>query len=292
MTIRLKHDGGTLEAIELVHLQHHLAIPHLMKYLQSKGSKQCKSIKKISVDHSCLNDKDYFALHDILKLSSKVNEISFEANHIDTDRIAYLFESLPSKELNKVKFTDNWIGDKISSDFFSFLNTKKLAVLDLSLNWLRDIGVQRLLNAIDANTELNELVLSCNDFGLDGMKALRYFVLEHPSLKILDISYNNLNERCAEEISAMITESRSLTHLNVRSNKIGDAGAELIAQSLKSNNNLKYVDLSDNKISETGLSQLVREAEAHSHLEDLILKHNDLLPSALKTSRPDLQIVC
>lgn len=163
--------------------------------------------------------------------------------------------------------------------------------MDLSLNWLRDTGVQHLLEAIEANTELNELALSCNDFGLGGMKALHHFVLKHPTLKILDISYNNLDEKCAKEISTMITESKSLTHLNLRSNKIGDAGAELIAHALKSNKDLKYVDLSDNRISETGLSQLVREAVAHDKLAGLILKHNHLLlPPTLKSNQSDLHV--
>ena len=291
MTIRLKHDHGKLEVIELIHLHHHFAMPHLKKYLQSRGSIRCKSIKKIIVDHSSLDNNDYKALHDILKLSSKVNEITFCANHIDTNDITYLFDSLSSKKLNTIKFVDNWIGDKIPANFFSFLKKKKLSVLDFSLNWLRDKGIQLLLDAIDVNTELNELVLSCNDFGLAGMKAVRHFVLKHPTLKILDISYNNLNEVCTKEIAIMITESHSLTHLNIRSNKIRDKGAHLIAQALKSNNNLKHVDLSDNEISETGLTQLLREAEAHDKLEGLVLKHNRLFPSALKTNRPNLQVV-
>ncbi|PWY55611.1 hypothetical protein DGG96_10920 [Legionella qingyii] len=290
MTIRLKHEHGTLEAIELFQLQHHLALPRLKNYLQSKGSRQCKSIKKISIGHSTLDDKDYSALHDILKLSSKVSEVSFYANHIDTEHLAYLFDSLPNKKLNTIRFVDNWIGEKVPAHFFSFLKKKKLNVLDLSLNWLRDTGVQCLLAALETNTDLYELVLSCNDFSLAGMNAVHHFVLKHPSLKILDISYNNLNEECAKEIAAMITKSQSLTHLIIRSNKIGDVGAEYISQALKSNNNLKYVDLSDNKISGTGLSQLVREAETHDNLEELILKYNHLLPSMLKPNRSDLHV--
>lgn len=116
MAIRLKHENGKLESIELMQVQHHLALPHLNKYLQSKGKRRCKFIK-ISIDHSNLNGKDYDALHDILKLASKVNEISFNANHIDTNDIRYLFDSLPRRKLNTIKFIDNWIGDKIPSDF-------------------------------------------------------------------------------------------------------------------------------------------------------------------------------
>lgn len=281
MTIRLKHEQGKLDSIELLQLQHHLALPHLSKYLQKKGKRRCKSIKKISINHSNLNDKDYKALHDILKLTSKINEISFYANHIDTEDISYLFDSLPRKKLNTIKFIDNWIGDKIPANFFSFLKKKKLFVLDFSLNWLRDSGVQLLLETIDSNTELKELVLSCNDFGLAGMKAVRHFVSKHPSLEVLDISYNNLNEACAKEISTMIIESQSLTHLNVRSNKIRDEGVCLIANALKLNTHLKQVDLSDNEVSEIGLSRLLRESEAHDTLGGLILKPNHLVSSTL-----------
>lgn len=124
MTIRLKHAQGKLEAIELFQLQHHLAISRLKHYLQVKGSKHCKLIKRISVSHSSLNEKDFIALHDILKLSSKVNEISFYANHIEANQVTYLFDSLPNKNLNRISFIDNWIGDKISPDFFSFLQNK------------------------------------------------------------------------------------------------------------------------------------------------------------------------
>lgn len=291
MTIRLKHDHGKLDAIELTYLDHHLALPHLNRYLMSKGSRRCKAIKKIVIDHSNLNNKDYIALHDILKLSSKIKEISFKSNHIDTNDVAYLFDSLGGKELKTVKLVDNWIGDKISANFFSFLKNKKIAVLDLSLNWLRDIGVMHLLDTLDARTELTELRLSCNDFGLSAMKALRHFVSRHPSLTALDISYNQLNGACVEEISTMISESHSLTYLNIRSNKIGDEGANYIAQALKSNNNLRHIDLSDNEILESGLSRLLQVAETHDKLENLILKYNHFIPTVLKANRPDLQVV-
>ena len=77
MTIRLKHEQGKLDAIELMHLNNHLTLPHLKKYLKSKGAWRCRSIKKIMIDHSNLDNQDYNALHDIFKLTSKINEISF-----------------------------------------------------------------------------------------------------------------------------------------------------------------------------------------------------------------------
>lgn len=117
MTIRLKHEHGKLEEIELLQLKNHKALPHLHSYLKARG-KQCKSIRKMSIHHSQFNDNDYLALHNILKLSSRLSEISFNANHIDTDHLGYLLESLPNKNLSKVQFVDNWIGEKIPGNFF------------------------------------------------------------------------------------------------------------------------------------------------------------------------------
>ncbi|MGL5742703.1 MAG: hypothetical protein ACRCXC_09245 [Legionella sp.] len=147
---------------------------------------RCKSIKKIRIDYSNLNHDDYAALYDILKLSSKVSEVSFEGNPIDVIDMPELFNALSSKKLNTIKFIDNWIGEKVPTEFFSFLKKKQLTTLDMSLNWLRDAGVQRLLDAIETHTELNELKLSCNDCSLIGLKVLRRFVINHPSLKVLE----------------------------------------------------------------------------------------------------------
>jgi hypothetical protein len=70
------------------------------------------------------------------------------------------------------------------------------------------------------------------------------------SLKILDLSNNNIGKNYIKELAKIIKYNKSLTKLNLSKNNIDDQGAEDLSKALKENETLKVLDLSENYIKE------------------------------------------
>jgi Ran GTPase-activating protein (RanGAP) involved in mRNA processing and transport len=235
----------------------------------------------VQVENSKLNDEDYNALEQILHECSSLNEIKINSNHIDTVTCSNLFAALYGKKLTSISFTDNWIGGKLPDNYFEFFTTQKdISSICFSLNWLGDKGIAMFLESLRKN--LRKLELSCNDFNLEGIIAIRNFVRECSLLSSLDISYNLINSKLAEHIAQIINESTSLALLKVNSNQIGDRGALFIADALKQNNTITALNISDNKISLLGAQYLIDCAINNGIIKQLDLRHNSLNPEEIK----------
>lgn len=275
MHIHLGGTEGHLQSIELDRVNHHKALVHLNKLITCKKPEHFKTIHKIHIEHSILNNDDFSALENIIKHCSELLEVKLDSNHIDMSHAHDLLCALSVNHLKSLSFTDNWIGDKISEDFFEFLTTQQqMTSLDFSLNWLRDKGIVKLIESISSNLE--QLQLSCNDFNSDGMMAISNFVVKSSSLAELDISYNRLDAKSAEYLAKVIKESHQITSIKANSNQLGDGGAAIIADALNQKLNPIRLDLSDNKISYAGAKCLIDCVSADGVKRHLDLRHNPL----------------
>jgi Ran GTPase-activating protein (RanGAP) involved in mRNA processing and transport len=284
MHIHLGQSDGYLKSIELTRVSHHKALPHLCQLIRTNKNGHFHTLNKICVENSVLNDKDYVALEDIFHHSHDLHEVTLHANHIDLGHLIELFSALPGDKLTSISLTDNWIGEKISNDFFEFLTHQSaLNHIDFSLNWLGDKGVIALLESIHKN--LQQLQLSCNDFHLEGMKAIRQFILQCQHVSELDISYNRLDAKAAEQIASIISESDTISSIKANSNQMSDQGAELIADAMKPNTKLAFLDVSDNGITCQGAKHLIERALATRQIKRLDLRHNALNREDIKPSQ-------
>lgn len=265
--------GNYLQSVEITRALHHKVLPHLCKLLKSNKNGHLHTLNKICVEKSSLNDDDYFALEDIFFQCPDLCEIKFYANHMDTEHISDLFSALQGNKLTTISLTENWIGGRVSADFFKFLNNQTaLEYVDFSLNWLGDNGMSALLESINKN--ILQLLLSCNDFHLDGMKAICHFVLQCDQISELDISYNRLDTKATEYIASIINKSDTISSIKANSNQIGDHGALLLAEAIKKNDTLTSLNVSDNRISWKAATYLIESALAMGKINHLDLRHN------------------
>lgn len=275
MHIHLGGDHGHLQSIELTRVNHHMVLPHLNKLISCNKPEHFKTINKIHVDHSLLNKDDYFALENIINHCSELAIVQLDSNHIDKNQAYELFRALSETHLKSLSFTDNWIGEKISSNFFEFMRKQQqITCLDFSVNWLRDNGIITLVESLSPCLE--KLQLSCNDFHLDGMRAISVFVAKNPLLSELDISYNHLDAKSAEPIADVIKKSDGIASIKANSNQLGDRGAAIIADALNQNPKPIHLDLSDNDISDKGVTHLLDCAAIDGIRIQLDLRHNPI----------------
>ncbi|WP_298624014.1 hypothetical protein [uncultured Legionella sp.] len=277
MHVHIGRSENYLESIEVVDVSKHKILPHISKLLSSHDKNQyLNRINKIHIENSNFNQADYHALERILHECTYLEKIELNSNHIDTTPCSNLFDALLGKKLSAISLTDNWIGPKLPKNYFDFFATQtEITSICFSLNWLGDTGIVMFMESLKKS--VRELELSCNDFYLNGMMAIRNFVKECNFLSLLDISYNLIDSKLAKQIGCIIQEARSLACLNINSNQIGDQGAFLIADALKNNRSIVSLNIADNKISFTG-AQYLMDSIRNGAIKQLDLRHNCLNP--------------
>ena len=272
MSVHLGRQQGHLKSIELNRVTYHKALPHLDKFISNQHEHQ-HTLRKIHIEHSSLNDDDHFALKHIFNCCLEICIIELISNHFNLAQANSVLRDLSANHLRSLRFTDNWIGEKVPESFFECIRAQfEINNLDFSENWLRDRGVSQLVQFI--NPSLKKLHLSCNDFSLEGMKAICKFILDSHQLVELDVSYNHIDSKAASHISRMIHDSNSLNSLKINSNHLGDHGAFAIADALHQKPSTFNLDVSDNQISIEGAKYLINAFCSQATKKHINLKHN------------------
>ena len=93
-----------------------------------------------------------------------------------------------------------------------------LRILNLSQNNIDSSGAIMVARALKTCTELCELNLSCNSIGYEGAEAIANVVTSN--IKVLDMSHNEIGDRCCSELAKKLKALFSDVKLNVSHNAI------------------------------------------------------------------------
>mmetsp|Transcript_4973 Transcript_4973/g.3591 ORF Transcript_4973/g.3591 Transcript_4973/m.3591 type:complete len:193 (+) Transcript_4973:1918-2496(+) len=116
------------------------------------------------------------------------------------------------------------------------------------------------------------------------------------SLKVLNLSRNNITKEGSKIIAASLGKNKSLEVLDLSQCKLGVSGTVAIANALLSNNTLKSLNLYRNIVDVDGARSLRELLKVNKKIEFLDLGHNRLRENGLKAitdgicSNPDSQI--
>jgi len=198
------------------------------------------------------------------------------------DALAQLLRN-PNSKLKELDIGRNYIDDEGATVLGNAL-AKNNTLKKLSL-----YGNQRITSTgwmafsscclENANSSLEELNLSENNIGDDGVAAFAAALVNNTTLEVLDMSY-------AQSVSAagwgtffnlLMNSNSALETLDLSTNHIGDEGVASMVDSLANMSSLKCLNLRDNQfITATGwrtLSNLLRHPNCI--LEELHLEDND-----------------
>ena len=124
----------------------------------------------------------------------------------------------------------------------SFLNSicdnVKPKTLQLSYNNLTDAGVMDICDAVKRN-KISKLELVENNNTVEGIKAVS--VISGDNLEEIDISCNNIGDNGIEVLSQKLSRSTALKCLFMRHCNIGKVGACELAQALTINSSLEIL---------------------------------------------------
>ena len=186
------------------------------------------------------------------------------------------------------------------------LNYSPLQSLDLSYNHisLNHHGLHKLACAIEANTTLQSMHLSGNnfnsiegimianalrinnslillsisdneisDFGMYTFCTMLYF---NTTIKQLDVSSNDLNLYSAIEIGQVLRQNCVLTTLALGSNNIGDLGSQHLAAALQVNKTITSLYIRDNMIGDVGAEAIAIALKKNVTLVQLDISFNQI----------------
>ena len=206
-----------------------------------------KSLEKLWLNNNHLRSSTVVVVNDLKEISS-LTELYLNDN---TDRIKELAPAISSvlaknKLLGKLSLRDNGLNDdgviKIAQ---SLCKHSKLKALNLQNNNITEKAAEALASVISSNTELQKLYLGNNQLQLGVIKIARG-LKNISSLKVLDLSNNNITEQAADELAAAIRFNKSLEEIWLSSNYLRSS-AIVVVNALQENSSLKELYLNDNK---------------------------------------------
>ena len=158
----------------------------------SEGISKNKTIKKISIIQSNLNDDDIEILSKALFNNISIEEINFDQNKIRTKGIKIFSEKiLPKASLKKVILSHNYIDPESCIYLGKGLSEAiSLQRLMINSNQILDEGVKYIAEGLMKNTSLMELNIENNKISNNGLRALSIALKENKNFLKLNFSSN------------------------------------------------------------------------------------------------------
>ncbi|XP_068732974.1 NLR family CARD domain-containing protein 3-like [Montipora capricornis] len=133
-----------------------------------------------------------------------------------------------------------------------------------------------LAHAIEANSTVTKLNLSCHEIGDSGVAALAKALEINSTLTELNLHGNKIGHSGAAALAKAVEINSTLTGLYLSRNGIGDSGAALLAKAMEINLTLTILHLGRNKIGYSGAAALDKAVEINSTLTGLYLSFNNI----------------
>ena len=158
-----------------------------------------------------------------------------------------------------------------------------LTVLDLSNNQISQEAGESLSSVIMHNTRLEELHLHSNNLGIGTLEVAK--ALQHiTTLKMLDMSNNNIPQEVSRELAVAIESNQLLTKLWLSNNNL-QSSTNVILNSLATLTTLTVLVLNNNQIPHEAGEALASVIMHNTRLEELYLRSNNLGIGTVKVAK-------
>ena len=189
---------------------------------------------------------------------SVLRTLDISYNGISIEGVNSLVEYIKSYEkLLSLFFAGNCLEDKGIGLFVKLLlnesnnifNNIKLSYLDLSNNNLTKNSCKYLNNIISLSSFISNINIGYNSFFSEGINSIFSFINIKNKLVSLDVSQTNINEKCIKYISEYLDKNLILRILNLSYNNLNKA-CKYLNNLLIKETNIKVIKLISCKINE------------------------------------------
>ena len=228
-----------------------IAICHSMKNILN--------LKKIDISHNCVNFEAANDIANVLSLNANLQELNLNNNTLQSCGIITIFNKMNNVKLTHLDISSNKITDEAANDIAIFLlQNNNLKVLDLSYNLIRTRGTRIIFGNVDTIFSLKVLNLSGNELYDEAVDTMATFISQNPLLEEFDISKNYIQGVGAVKIFKAIQNCPGILKVNMSNNQITDKAGYEIASVISKVTKLREVDLAYNKLS-TEVSEILKK---------------------------------
>ncbi|XP_036405655.1 dynein regulatory complex subunit 5 [Megalops cyprinoides] len=219
--------------------------------------------------------------------SDSASEAGFDGPSIDHFDFSILLDKLVNLEELHVVYRVRGCGMNFEWNLFEFTSRdcqslanalkscKTLKVLRIHQSKVDDDKCRMIVRSLLDHPSLRELNLSHNTIGDRGAKAIGK-LLNRSGLEKLILCDNKIGGLGAQAIAHALTKNTTLTSLNLRLNLLGDEGGQAIAQALLRNKTLVTVHLGANQMTEPTATVLSQVLLQNDILQEINLSCNRL----------------
>ena len=265
----LMFDGMVLNAKERFHVQFYDASKQiLMANSHSSNENELFEIMHLEMWRTEFADRMKFC-YDIKNYFSTDVRV-MQINNFCADRNLYSLLSVVKQAEQTLSCLD---ATNMIVSLFSIIKTVK--VLDLGYSNIKKEAADKLAEALNYNNVLEQLWLRGNRLGLDKVGLILTSLQNIFTLRLLDLSYNNIGSTSADGIAAVIISNHFLEQLWLDGNMLMTTGVAIIADALNKHFNLKLLSLSNNGITEDA-AEKISAIVNNNTLLGLLLSNNQL----------------
>ena len=244
------------------------------KYLIN-GLKGNMVLKYLNISNNEIDEKGMYYLKDTL-IDSKVEIFDISSNPIGNEGCIALGKCLGSDKLNeviKVNLSDCSIRFNGIREFFKNLRAnKKISTLLLNKNNLFSKKWVYLEDYL-ANLNIRHLELSSCSLNVAVIDISK--ILQHnPTLKVLDLSHNQINDSSFIYFKLYPKENLSLVELDFSRNYISDKSAKYFFENLVNNRCLQKLNFFDNQLQNESANAVIESLRINHSLTYINLKSN------------------
>ncbi|CAH1645834.1 unnamed protein product [Spodoptera littoralis] len=187
-----------------------------------------------------------------------------------------------NKTVKTFNLTDNFLNDDASYHLGEMLLTNNtINYLILRGCRIGPTGVLRLFSPLPNNRGLQNLDLSYNQIGDEGMEHIAKAVFYGLEIKNINLSYNNITGKGVMMLAEPFETNNKFTHINLSWNKVFTPGSYAFLLKLSESTCLQELNLSWNSLSGARLSLALKEILLCPLLRDLNLSNNKLEGEAI-----------
>ncbi|XP_072006099.1 NACHT, LRR and PYD domains-containing protein 12-like isoform X2 [Engystomops pustulosus] len=258
-----------------------LSGPHLSDLMEALSSPGCR-IEELRLAMNKLPDTSCIQLASVIRNNPSLTKLDLSNNNLSGPHLSDLMEALssPGCRIKELRLRSNNLSEKSCIHLASGIkNNPSLKILDLSDNNMSGPYLSDLMEALSSpGCRIEELDLHSNNLPDWACTQLASAILNNPSLKILDLSFNHLSgPHISVLLDALSSPDCRIEKLDLSSNHLSDASCIQLASGIKNSPSLKILDLSWNCLSGPRLTDLMDALSSPGcRIEKLDLRSNKL----------------
>ena len=235
----------------------------------------CNELEELYLGGNNLRDTGMIKIAEALQSNYALKVFDISNNCINSKAANSIASALANKrELEKLLLNGNHLYPQDITEITNRLQSIAMKIFDISDLMINSIAANKIANLLTRNIQLEELYLGGNLLQVEGIFELLLGLRNTSTLKVLDISDNDICSKAAGNIAHVLSKQVKLGKLILGRNRLQDGLIEIINE-LNCHSTLKILDISNNSASSMTIDILVTMMCFYTKLQRLFLGGNN-----------------